>query len=102
MEDLNGERVDNPPLNQREHASLDWFVTGERRLKVTWKDGAASWFKAAKPEDLEHYRKRLSEEVIHAATVAFAEYMLTPRTLANALTGRTAFMKIEYEAYDDE
>jgi hypothetical protein len=91
----------DPPLNQRKHISLEWFTTGEKRLQVVWEScGTVSWFRAARPEDLERYRKRLSAEIIHEATVAFAEYMLTPRTLANALTGRTAFTKIEYEEYD--
>ncbi len=70
---------------------------------MVWEDGTTSWFKAARPEDLTvFYRSRLNRKLIHEATVAYAELMLTPRTAADVLKGRSAFTKIEYEKTDDE
>lgn len=87
------------PLNQRKFKQLEW-VDGPR-LKVTWSDGTVSWFNCTPAALAERYKKQVSPELVEAATLGYAEYMLMPRTLETALKSRTAFMKINYEKEDE-
>jgi len=87
------------PLNQREFKALEWFDNG--RLKVTWKDTTISWFSDCSPESLAtDYKSKVSAALVHEATLAYAEFMLRPKTLEERLKQRQAFVHVKYEEKD--
>ena len=82
-------------LKLRKFASLEWVIGPE--LKVTWLDGTVSWFNGSPEVLATKYGHRVSTHLIEEATLAYAEFVLTPKTMADRLKARTAFTQKNYE-----